>query len=88
MVVCRLHGGSAPQVIEAARRRINAMVPTALEQQQLLMTQSPNHSVRFAITKDVLDRAGLGAPEKVQVEGENGGPMRFILERIGESSKK
>ena len=64
--VCRVHGGSAPQVREAARRRIIALVPKALfTMSEMLSAES--EAVRVRAATDILDRAGLKASEQLTI---------------------
>lgn len=56
--VCRFHGGSAPQVREAARRRLLALVPGALATLEDMLT-ADSEAVRVRAAIDLLDRAGL-----------------------------
>jgi hypothetical protein len=59
--VCRVHGGAAPQVKEAARVRLLALVDPALG--VLARAIKPHRkldSLALAASKDVLDRAGIG----------------------------
>ncbi len=61
--VGRVHGGSAPQVRDAAQRRLlDAADPAAAELVRLaLHDESPR--VRLAAVKDLLDRAGVGGSD-------------------------
>ena len=55
--VCPMHGASAPQVREAARRRLlEAADPAAAELVRLAL-DSPDDRVRLAACRDILDRA-------------------------------
>jgi hypothetical protein len=69
--VCDTHGGRAPQVREAARRRIEAMVPDALDGIELLAgitgPGSQKDEVRLRALQDILDRAGLKGADKLEV---------------------
>lgn len=63
--VCTSHGGAAPQVREAARKRILAFAPVALQVLQDIATDpdaAEASRVRAAI--DLLDRAGLKVAEE------------------------
>lgn len=65
--VCWVHGGAAPQVRAAALRRIHSLVDPALEILAEAMAAGPTpEGVRAA--RDVLDRAGYKAPEKITFE--------------------
>src|SRR6266852_4762744 len=59
-------GGSAPQVIAAARLRIMAGVDPAITRLMKLLRRK-GESIALSAVKDILDRAGLKAPEKVDV---------------------
>lgn len=65
--VCPTHGGSAPQVIAAARERTQSLVPLALQvQEEILTDRGAPAQVRARVADSVLDRAGL-KPADVQV---------------------
>ena len=58
--VCRVHGGSAPQVREAARFRILELVNPALAAlSRALKTKGKPDATTIAAAKDILDRAGF-----------------------------
>lgn len=69
--VCVAHGGRAPQVREAARRRVLQMVPDALDGMAVLagifegVPGAKNENVRQKALADILDRAGLKAADEV-----------------------
>lgn len=67
--VCRMHGGAAPQVRNAARVRLE-MAADRMAKQLLKMAADDDvaDSVKLAAIKDALDRAGLSAKTAVQVE--------------------
>lgn len=69
--VCDTHGGRAPQVREAARKRIESMVPDALTGiEQLAGIMGPGSQkdeVRLRALQDILDRAGLKGADKLEV---------------------
>lgn len=62
--VCPTHGGSAPQVREAARRRIQTLAPDALDTMVSLL-DSPSEAVRQRAAADILDRAGLKSADVI-----------------------
>ena len=65
--VCRVHGGSAPQVKAAAMKRLlDAVDPVAGELVKMAMGDKRD-SVKLAAAKDVLDRAGIGEPARSEV---------------------
>lgn len=87
--VCRMHGGSAPQVREAARLRILALVDPALATlAKSLKLGGPSSHVALAAAKDVLDRAGLKPADLVELSGPGGGPIQLdesaIIARLRE----
>ncbi len=58
--VCRMHGGSAPQVKEAARRRILELVmPALVGLTDLLHDPDTPPATKLAAVRDILDRAGF-----------------------------
>ena len=78
--VCRMHGGGAPQVREAARLRILELVDPALATlYRSLKLKGPASGVALAAAKDVLDRAGLKAPDRMEFSGAEGGPIEIHI---------
>jgi hypothetical protein len=66
-MVCRFHGGAAPQVILAAEERLKALRVPAVIRLEELMNQKEFPSVAIAAVKDVLDRNGaLGKAKESQ----------------------
>lgn len=65
--VCRVHGGSARQVKLAAAERIAALVDPALTRLAALLNDESS-SVALAAVRDVLDRAGYSAKQRLEVE--------------------
>jgi len=71
--VCAVHGGSAPQVKRAARERILDLVDPALAVLSRAMRLKPQEkasAVALAAARDILDRAGHKAIDKIQLSGE------------------
>lgn len=66
--VCRVHGGSAPQVKANAVERLQEMVDPLLTELWRIATSSDNEPVRLAAIKDALDRAGVGK-DKASITG-------------------
>lgn len=67
--VCRVHGGSAPQVRNAAKRRLEQAADVLV--QRLLgfaIDGDVPDAVALAAIRDALDRAGLSAKTQVEVE--------------------
>ena len=78
-VVCRMHGGAAPQVREAARRRLlEAADPAAARLVELLDSDDENIALRAAVA--LLDRSGLG-PSATQVNVD-GGQVNYTIEGV------
>jgi hypothetical protein len=71
-----MHGGSAPQVLLAARRRIALLVDSSLATISYLIRQRKDLRVAFGASRDVLDRAGLKAPDK---PNELNGPVQKTI---------
>jgi hypothetical protein len=66
--VCVLHGGSAPQVREAARRRMLAFAPQALRVlESVAKDVNAPAAARVRAASDLLDRAGLKAATELEV---------------------
>ncbi len=67
--VCRIHGGGAPQVKEAAARRVlEALVAPALIQlRRIVDDPSVVDPVKLAAVRDILDRTGYKPPTQVEV---------------------
>ena len=67
--VCRMHGGAARQVVNAARVRLqNAADKMARELLGIATDDSVPEGVRLAAVKDALDRAGLKPITAVDLE--------------------
>jgi hypothetical protein len=54
-----MHGASAPQVREAARRRLLEAADSAAAELVRLALGSPDHRVRLQACRDILDRADV-----------------------------
>ncbi len=92
--VCRTHGGSAPQVRDAAARRILALVDPALgvlaraTRPRRNPKWEPTH-VELSAARDVLDRAGFGAAHALRFVDQKGEdrPLQLSdLHRIAEEA--
>jgi hypothetical protein len=78
-VVCRMHGGAAPQVRRAARQRLlEAADPAAARLVQLLDSDDEAIAVRAATA--LLDRSGHG-PSSTQVQVD-GGQVDYRIEGV------
>lgn len=69
--VCKVHGGSAPQVREAALRRLAAMVDPALGVLHTSM-RSKSERLRLDAARDVLDRNNLKGKQEIEIGGSLG----------------
>lgn len=83
--VCVYHGGKAPQVREAARKRLEGLVPEALEVLADLAQGKAKHpdtgtavevppAVRARAAADILSRAGVSAITEVELSVADGPP--------------
>lgn len=74
----------AQRVHEFAAQRILGIAPDALNAlEELINDQMTPPSVRVKATTDLLDRAGLRTPIKVEVSGEIGvAPSEILAERL------
>lgn len=66
--VCRMHGGSAPQVREAARLRLLELVDPALATIARAVKQKRTGPVELKAAHDILDRTGLAAPKEEMIQ--------------------
>jgi hypothetical protein len=78
-VVCRMHGGSAPQVKAAALERLKALQPKAISVLESLLDRQEFPTVQMAAVRDVLDRTEGKAAEQVKVTGADDGPIRHVF---------
>jgi hypothetical protein len=68
--VCRAHGGAAGHVREAARLRLAKLVEPAIGTVREMMLRGDSHTVRLKAATEVLDRAGIVAEQKVEVDNQ------------------
>jgi hypothetical protein len=73
--VCRMHGGSAPQVKMAARERLMNLQPLAIQTLHNLLHREEFPTVQLGAAKDVLDRTEGKAAESLAITGADGGPL-------------
>ena len=67
-VVCRYHGGLAPQVKKKARERIRELVHPALDRLvKIIDNDDGNVSAQVAACRDILDRAGYKPTDKLEL---------------------
>lgn len=66
--VCQVHGGSAPQVRAAAKRRLlEAADEVAAILVRIAISEDTDERVRLQAIRDLLDRAGIMTPKTVEV---------------------
>lgn len=86
--VCRMHGGSAPQVKAAARVRIErAADRMAKELLGIAADETTPPAVRLAAIRDALDRSGLGAKTAVEVSVGPKQPWEVVFEGLAGGSR-
>ena len=63
-MVCRMHGGSSPQVKEKAHRVVleELVGPALMTLRDLIEDDSTPAAVRLGAVRDILDRTGYKAP--------------------------
>lgn len=67
--VCPKHGGSAPQVVAAAKKRLQAMADAAAGRLgHFAFDDGVAENTALAATNSILDRAGLSPKQAVEVE--------------------
>ena len=64
--VCRVHGGAAKQVREAARQRLEELVLPAIATLRRLVASAETDAVSLAAAKDILDRTGHRPADKLE----------------------
>ncbi len=82
--VCRVHGGAAPQVKEAAKLRILALVHPALATMARAVNSKRKgepSAVEVSAAKDILDRAGLAAKDRLELSGAAKAPLTITIKR-------
>jgi len=67
-VVCKVHGGAAPQVREAARLRLAMMIEPALGALAKSL-KSKSERIRLDAARDVLDRNSLKGKDEIALSG-------------------
>lgn len=67
--VCHIHGGKTPSAVMSAEQRIRDLVVPALERITRTIGDDDNPHLALAAARDILDRAGYKATEKIQSDG-------------------
>ena len=82
-VVCRMHGGAAPQVKFKALERLRALQPKAIVVLESLLDREEFPTVQMAAVRDVMDRTEGKPTESVQLTGKDGGPVvyEFVVKK-------
>ena len=75
--VCIYHGGSAPQVKHAARRRLLEMIDPALGRLAEAL-DSPDEKIRMQAIREVLNRTGIDTPQEITLT------LDVVQQRIAE----
>lgn len=78
--VCRMHGGSAPQVQAAARERLMALQPLAIQTLHNLLNREEFPTVQLGAARDVLDRTEGKAVETQTVTHAGGITIRHVMD--------
>lgn len=90
--VCPYHGGQAPQVREAARKRLLELVPNAVDQMAALaglvegVDGADRSDVQQRALADILDRAGLRPADQILVT-EQALPNELLDQAIADAMK-
>jgi hypothetical protein len=80
--VCQIHGGSAKQTKEAARKRIMEEVFPTIDRLTQIRDQDGHMPSALGASKELLNRA-MGKPEATQGQLGAGAPIILIGERLG-----
>lgn len=75
--VCRMHGGAAPQVKQAAMDRLRALQHPAVDALEWLITQRDFPSAAMSAARDVMDRTEGKPIESVAVAHSGGLDIRW-----------
>lgn len=65
--ICHKHGGKAPQNLRKAAERISAAAPGAVARIEHLSKYAEKEELRLKANQDLLDRAGIGAKDSLDV---------------------
>lgn len=79
--VCATHGGSAPQVRDAAQRRLLEAADNAAAR-LVAMLDDDDSKVVLAAARDLLDRAGLQAVQRIEADVETTSREALIDELV------
>ena len=80
--VCRMHGGSAPQVKAKAAERLRLLVPNAVDALEQIVNDS-EHPQRLAAAREILERDGkIGVLSTVA--GDGGTVLQLVIMPSGQ----
>jgi len=68
--VCRSHGGAAPQVKRKAQERLAILVDPAIDRLEKVIKGDGNVAAAVRASRDILDRTGFKATDKLEVKTE------------------
>jgi hypothetical protein len=68
--VCKVHGGMAGHVREAARLRLERLVEPSIGTLREIMLRGESHTVRLKAAESILDRAGIVAEQKIELDNQ------------------
>lgn len=81
--VCRVHGGAAPQVQAAARRRLQQATDSlAARLLGIALDEGTSETVRLAAIRDALDRGGVTAKAELELSAKPAEPWREVLGNV------
>ena len=73
--VCAMHGGKAPRALANAQKaiertdmRLRGLAVDAVEALERLLLNADSEAAILGVAKDILDRGGLKATERVEVD--------------------
>ena len=79
-LVCRVHGGAAPQVKAKARERLLEAADPASAELLRILTEAEDDAVRLRAATAILDRSGHGpTTRQVNVDG---GQVKYQIEGV------
>jgi hypothetical protein len=81
--VCRVHGGSAPQVKRRAEERLAALVDPAIAALSKLVRSKGLTNVKLQAARDILDRTGFKPKDTLVIEGDIVSRLNRGLARAG-----